>query len=70
MANQLEDLVEAHDSEPKELIGVRGYVTAIFPDWDSFNHDGNMGYASIKFLALKMMVLVGDLVGGVGRWWL
>jgi hypothetical protein len=63
------DLVEARDSEPKELIGVRGYVTAIFPDWDSLSiADGNMGYNFYKVSGFKDDgIKVGDLVGGVGE---
>lgn len=59
---------EAKVAPAGQLIGVRGYVTGIFPDWNSLTiADGVDGYNFFKVMNFKNDgIKVGDLVAGVG----
>jgi hypothetical protein len=60
---------EAKVAPAQQLIGVRGYVTGIFPDWNSLTiADGVDGYNFFKVMNFKNDgIAVGDLVAGVGN---
>lgn len=52
----------------KTLVGVRGYVTGIFPDWNNATiNDGKWGFGLFKVQDYEGLMKVGDLVEVVGQ---
>lgn len=58
---------DIRDLEIGELIGVRGYVTGIFPDWNNATiNDGEWGFGLFKLQDYANLFKVGDLIEAIG----
>lgn len=61
-------LFETRDLKLGSTIGVRGYVTGIFPDWNNATiNDGDDGFGLFKIQDYEDTFEVGDLVEAVGQ---
>ncbi len=61
-------LRETRDLNDGTTIGVRGYVTGIFPDWNNATiNDGKDGFGLFKVQDYEDNFKVGDLIEAVGR---
>lgn len=64
------DLSVVRDSLPNEIIGVRGYITSIYPDYDALTiQDGHYALTLFKVQNYSSAGLeIGDYVESVGSW--
>ncbi|HZJ89133.1 MAG TPA: hypothetical protein VFD05_00390 [Bacilli bacterium] len=59
---------DVRDLPISTLIGVRGYVTGIFPDWNNATiNDGKVGFGLFKVQDYRDLFAVGDLIEAVGQ---
>lgn len=59
---------QVRDLPISTLIGVRGYVTGIFPDWNNATiNDGKVGFGLFKLQDYANTFKIGDLIEAVGQ---